>query len=329
MSSVRLLDRVRAAIRVRQYSYATEKAYTDWVRRFILFHNKQHPAELGKEAIEAFLTHLAVVRGVAPGTQNQALQALLFLYRQVLEIELPWLDQVVRAKPQRRMPVVLSRAETLRLLAAAPPRQALPLALLYGAGLRTAECLALRAGDVDFSRATLRIHAGKGGKDRMSMLPEQLAAALKRQMARVRLLHQEDLERGHGQARLPRALQRKLGKATQRFRWQYLFPSELRSEDPQDPGHFYRWHVHPSTLRKALARARQRAGIDKRVTCHTLRHSFATHLLEAGTDIRTIQQLLGHSDLRTTMIYTHVVRRGACGALSPLDQTPTPLAGGQ
>ncbi|MEE4174181.1 MAG: integron integrase [Xanthomonadales bacterium] len=319
MAEVRLLDRLRAAIRVRQYSLATERVYVDWTRRFILFHGKRHPAEMGKREIEAFLTHLAVHRSVAPSTQNQALQALLFLYRNVLEVDLPWLDEVVRAKPKRRVPVVLGREEVAALLQAVYRAQALPVSLLYGSGLRLMECLQLRMGDVDFSRRTIRIHAGKGGKDRVTVLPDHLAEALKRQQQRVRLLHEGDLEAGAGRAKLPRGLRRKLGKSTTRLCWQFLFPSKGLSEDPRDPGSWYRWHIHPSTVRKAVSRASQKAGIHKRVTCHTLRHSFATHLLESGTDIRTIQQLLGHKDVRTTMIYTHVVRRGAFGAVSPLD----------
>lgn len=320
MGKSRLLDRVHQAIRVRQYSRATERSYVAWVRRYILFHGKRHPAEMGKEEVEAFLTYLATRRAVSPSTQNQALQALLFLYRFVLDVELPWLDDVIRAKPKKRVPVVLSQLEARALLEHSAPSLRLPISLLYGSGLRVAECLRLRVGDLDFARHTIRVHAGKGGKDRVTVLPDNLEQMLNSQLNYIRLIHQRDLTMGMGHAKLPTALQRKLGKSSQRFYWQYVFPGKHLSPDPRNPGRRYRWHIHPSTIRKAIAVASQRAGINKRVTCHTLRHSFATHLLESGTDIRTIQQLLGHKDLRTTMIYTHVVERGALGGRSPLDK---------
>ena len=319
MPKSRLLDQVRDAIRVRQYSLATEKVYLDWIYRFILFHNKRHPAEMAIPEIEAFLTYLAVKRRVSPSTQNQALQALLFLYRQVLKIELPWMDEVVRAKTKRRVPIVLSKAEAVQLLEKVATSMRLPASLMYGAGLRVTECLRLRVGDLDFSRHTVRVHCGKGGKDRVTVLPDNLESMLRAQVNSVRLLHQRDIASGLGFARMPSALQLKLGKASRRFYWQYLFPSPQLSEDPKEPGAIRRWHIHATTIRKAIGYAAAKASINKRVTCHTLRHSFATHLLESGTDIRTIQQLLGHNDLRTTMIYTHVVERGALGARSPLD----------
>lgn len=316
----KLLTRVRNAIRVRQYSRSTETNYTQWVRRFILFHSKQHPDKLGKREVEAFLTYLAVVRKVSPSTQNQALQAILFLYRQVLEKELPWLDDVVRAKPKRRVPVVLNKDEVLSLLRHCGVDMRLPASFLYGSGLRAAECLRLRVGDLDLSRRTVRVYAGKGGKDRVTMIPDQLLDKLDAQIEWVRGLHQRDLSHGSGGARLPVAIQRKLGASSIRFHWQYLFPARLLSKDPRAKGGLYRWHAHQTTLRKAISKAALKADINKRVTCHTLRHSFATHLLESGTDIRTIQQLLGHNDVRTTMIYTHVAERGALGATSPLDR---------
>lgn len=316
----KLLIRMRDTIRVRQMSRATEVAYLGWVRRFIYFHEKRHPKDLGKHEIEAFLTHLAVNRGVSPSTQNQALQAILFLYTRVLEQQLPWLDSVVRAKPKKRMPVVLSSAEVHRLLAHVTGEAKLAADMLYGSGLRAMECLKLRIGDLDFSRRTVRVHAGKGGKDRVSVLADRMVEPLREHVEFVRVLHNKDLAMGYGAAKLPLALRRKLGKSTGRFYWQYLFPSANLSEDPRDPGRFYRWHIHRATLRRAIQRAARGVGIEKRVTCHTLRHSFATHLLESGTDIRTIQQLLGHKDVKTTMIYTHVVKRGALGALSPLDR---------
>lgn len=319
MSEPRLLERVRNAIRVRQYSLATERAYIGWIYRYIVFHQKRHPAEMAKTEIEDFLSYLAVKRKVSPSTQNQALQALLFLYRHVMGIELPWLDEVIRAKPKRRIPVVLSKVEVGLLLDKVPPAQYLAASLMYGAGLRVNECLRLRVGDLDFSRHTVRVHAGKGGKDRVTVLPDGLQVKLKVQISSVKVLHDRDLAADLGFARLPVALQRKLGKSSRRFHWQYLFPSRQLSEDPRQSGGVRRWHIHATTVRKAIGLAAARSGIHKRVTCHTLRHSFATHLLESGTDIRTIQQLLGHNDLRTTMIYTHVVERGALGAISPLD----------
>ena len=319
MPQVRLFDRIRDAIRIRQYSMATEKAYLAWVRRYILFHNKRHPAEMEKLEIEAFLTNLAVNRAVSPATQNQALQAILFLYRNVLEIELPWLDDIIRAKPKRRIPVVLNRKEVVALLKNVLPAHHLATSLLYGSGLRVSECLRLRVGDLDFSRRTVRVLAGKGGKDRVTVLPDNLVEALTHQLACIKRLHEGDLSLGLGYDRLPFALHRKLSKSSRRFYWQYIFPSTKFSEDPRQKDIKYRWHTHPGTVRKALIFASDKAGINKRVTCHTLRHSFATHLLESGTDIRTIQQLLGHKDVITTMIYTHVVKRGALGARSPLD----------
>ena len=320
MTGIRLLERIRHAIRVRQYSVSTEKTYIGWVRRFILFHGKRHPAEMEKPEVEAFLTHLAVDRTVSPATQNQALQAILFLYRNVLEIELPWIEDVVRAKSKRRLPVVLSQIETRILLENVPTPHRLAVGLLYGSGLRVSECLRLRVGDLDLSRLTVRVHSGKGGKDRVTVLPEKMLNMLQSHLGMVKSQHDLDLSLGMGYARLPTSLQRKLGKSSRRFSWQYVFPAQSASKDPRDASTSYRWHIHPATVRKAISVASAQAGINRRVTCHTLRHSFATHLLESGTDIRTIQQLLGHKDVRTTMIYTHVVERGALGAISPLDK---------
>lgn len=314
-----LFARMRAVLRLHHYSMATEKAYLYWARRFIRFHGMRHPATLAKKEVELFLTHLAVKREVAPGTQNLALSAILFLYQKVLETELPWLDDVIRAKPRRRVPVVLSRGEVERLLQRCRPSQSLAASLLYGSGLRLMECLRLRVGDVDFERRSIRVFAGKGGKDRMTVFPDRLEAALHTQLALVTRTHQQDLENGYGAARLPLGLSRKLGSSSKRLHWQYLFPASRICPDPRSPDNHYRWHIHESAVRKAVRDAALSASIPKRVTCHTLRHSFATHLLESGTDIRTIQQLLGHKNLNTTMIYTHVVNRGALGAMSPLD----------
>lgn len=316
----RLLDQMRNTIRLHQYSIATERVYLHWVRRFILFHGKRHPNTMGKREVEGFLTNLAVNRQVASSTQNVALAAILFLYSKVMGIELPWMDDVVRAKTKRRIPVVLNALEVDLLLKNCRSSQLLPVSILYGAGLRLAECTRLRIGDLDFSRHTIRIHSGKGGKDRITILPDRLESSLMLQIALVRRVHEQDLVNGFGSAGLPVSLIRKLGKSSKRFYWQYLFPGSSITTDPRDARFSQRWHIHSSSVRKAVTDASKRAGINKRVTCHTLRHSFATHLLESGTDIRTIQQLLGHNDLRTTMIYTHVVERGALGARSPLDR---------
>lgn len=310
---------MRNVLRLHQYSIATERVYLQWVRRFILFHGKRHPASMSKEEVEAFLTYLAVKRGISASSQNVALAAILFLYAKVLSVELPWLNDVVRAKPRRRVPVVLSKAETQSLLQASRTNHFLLLSLMYGAGLRLMECVRLRVGDIDFARRTVRVHAGKGGKDRITVFPDSLEAPMNAQLAWVRTVHEADLAKGYGAALLPLALQRKLGSSSQRFFWQFVFPSAGLSENPRIPGSLHRHHIHPSSVQKAVTEAAARARIPKRVTCHTLRHSFATHLLESGTDIRTIQVLLGHSNVNTTMIYTHVVNRGALGARSPLD----------
>jgi len=275
---------------------------------------------MGKKEVEGFLTYLACKRGVSPSTQNVALAAILFLYSKVLAIELPWLEDVVRAKPRRRVPVVLGKAEVELLLKSCPSKHLLLVSLMYGAGLRLMECVRLRVGDLDFERRTVRIHAGKGGKDRITVFPDLLEAPMKAHLAWVKSIHELDLANGLGAAVLPLSLQRKLGANSQRLHWQFVFPAGGLTQDPRNPGSLHRHHIHPSTVQKAVKDAAKRADISKRVTCHTLRHSFATHLLESGTDIRTIQSLLGHTSVNTTMIYTHVVQRGALGARSPLDQ---------
>jgi integron integrase len=315
----KLLDQVRDVLRLHQYSIATERNYVHWIRRYILFHGKRHPESMGKQEVEAFLTHLAARCRVSPSTQNVALAAVLFLYGKVLGIELPWLDDVVRAKPKVRVPVVLSRHEVQLLLQHCDARHFLLVSLMYGAGLRLMEGVRLRLGDLDFARHTVRIHAGKGGKDRVTVFPDTLSERMQEQLAWVRKTHEIDLANGYGEAVLPLALQRKLGKSSRQLYWQFVFPSHVLAEDPREPGKLHRHHVHPSTVQKAVTQAARKAKLLKRVTCHTLRHSFATHLLESGTDIRTIQSLLGHSNVNTTMIYTHVVNRGALGARSPLD----------
>lgn len=315
---VRLLDRVRAACRVRHYSLRTEQAYVYWTRRFVLAHGKRHPREMGGVEVTAFLTSLAVEANVAAGTQNQALSALLFLYQHVLGMDLPWLGDVVRAKRPRRVPVVLSRIEVGRLLAAMEGPCWLMGAMLYGTGMRLMECVRLRVKDVDFGRGEIVVRDGKGGKDRRVPLPKVLQVPLQEKVDRVRVLHAADVAAGLGRVWLPHALERKYPSAAMELGWQYLFSARHVSRDPRS-GEPRRHHVNEGILQRAIRNARTAVGIDKPVSCHTLRHSFATHLLESGHDIRTVQELLGHKDLSTTQIYTHVLGRGANGVLSPLD----------
>jgi len=314
----RLMDQVRARMRVKHYSVRTERAYAGWIRRFILANGRRHPSGLGGPEVEAFLTLLATRGHVAPGTQNQALAALLFLYREVLGVELPWMENVIRAKRPRRLPVVLSAVEVRRLLAAMDGQVWLMASLLYGTGMRLMECLRLRVKDVDFARSEIPVREGKGGKDRRVPLPRRLRDPLAAAVERVAVVHAADLARGLGDVWLPTALARKYPGAGREAGWQYLFPSQALSHDPRAGG-LRRHHVDDSVLQRAVRSARLRAGIAKPATCHTLRHSFATHLLEAGYDIRTVQELLGHKDLSTTQIYTHVLGRGASAVRSPLD----------
>lgn len=315
----RLIDRVRAAIRSRHYSRRTEKAYWFWIRYFILHNNKRHPAEMGAAEVTAFLSWLATERNVAAATQNQALAALLFLYKAVLERDLPWFDDLVRAKRPVRLPVVLSEAEVRKLLEQLDGVTWMMAGLLYGAGLRLQECLMLRVKDVDFAYRQVLVRDGKGGKDRVTMLPEGAVQPLQAHLGKVRTLHRLDLAEGYGEVWLPHALSRKYPRAGYEWGWQFLFPSKTRSADPES-GVIRRHHVYPDTMSRAIKRAARAARIVKPVSCHTLRHSFATHLLEAGYDIRTLQELLGHSDVSTTMIYTHVLNKGGRGVKSPLDR---------
>lgn len=315
----RLLDQVRAACRARHYSLRTERAYVGWVRRYVLANGKRHPRGLGQAELEAFLTALAVDARVAAGTQNQALSALLFLYRQVLGMDrLPWLEGVVRAKHPARIPVVLSRGEVQRLLAHIDGACWLMAALLYGTGMRLMECVRLRVKDVDFDRGEIVVREGKGGKDRRVPLPKRLRDSLHERIERTRVVHAQDLAAGLGRVWLPDALVRKHANAATELGWQYVFPAARVSVDPRD-GTKRRHHVDEAVLQRAVKSARGRTGIAKPASCHTLRHSFATHLLESGHDIRTVQELLGHKDVATTQIYTHVLGRGAGGVLSPLD----------
>jgi integron integrase len=322
----KLLDRFRDKMRSLHYALATEKAYRHWIVDFLSFHRDgdvwKHPAKLGKPEIEAFLTHLATHRRVSAKTQNQAFSAILFLYKHVLELEFPKID-ALRAKQSRRLPVVLSQQEVARLIEHVDGGGGiyrLMVELTYGAGLRLLECCRLRVKDVDFDRRQLIVREGKGDKDRAVPLPDRCFENLRIQIARVRAQHGTDLERGLGYADLPYALRRKYPNAERELAWQYVFFSEKLCRDPRNPeGPWYRHHLHESMLQRAIKRAVTQADLTKRATCHTLRHSFATHLLESGADIRTVQELLGHKDVSTTMIYTHVLQRGACGVRSPLD----------
>ncbi|MEW6132776.1 MAG: integron integrase [Pseudomonadota bacterium] len=316
--SPRLLDRMRAEIRLRHYSIRTEETYVDWARRFILFHGKRHPAEMGAEEVRDFLSHLVSERNVSASTQSQAKSALLFLYREVLGVELPWLDEVVSAKAAKRLPVVLTQTEVRRLLGGTSGTMGLIIALLYGTGMRLMEGLRLRVKDVEFARREIIVREGKGNKDRVTVLPENLILPLQRHLEKVKALHERDLEAGAGAVYLPDALAVKYPNAARSWGWQYVFPSSVRSVDPRT-GMERRHHVHEASVQRAVREAARLADIHKPVTPHVLRHSFATHLLQAGYDIRTVQELLGHKDVSTTMIYTHVLNKGGRGVVSPLD----------
>ncbi len=310
---------MRAALRARHYSYRTEQSYIQWVRRFILFHNKRHPAEMGTTEIEAFLSHLATNKNISVSTQNQALSALLFLYRHVLQKEIsPTLNYAIAKRP-KRLPVVLSRDEVRRLMTYLDGIPWLVAQLLYGSGLRLSEALRLRIKDIDFSNNYILVRNGKGDKDRVTLLPQSIQPHLKIQIQRARRLYTRDLQNSRwGGVSIPNALAQKYPNAPREWIWQYLFPAERLSVDPRSQ-RLLRHHLHPTSIQKAIRRAATEAKITKHVTPHTLRHSFATHLLEAGYDIRTVQELLGHKDIRTTMIYTHVMKSGPFAVQSPLD----------
>lgn len=313
----KLLDQLRAACRLRHLSLRTEKAYVGWVRRYVYFHDLRHPAAMGAPEIRSYLTYLATERNVAASTQNQALHALLFLYQVVLEQPFGDLGPVVRARRPKRLPVVLTREEVSTLLRVLQPPYDLLASLLYGSGLRLLEGLRLRVKDLDFAQQQVIVRDGKGQKDRITMLPAVLAEPLKTHLVRVHALHEADLRRGYGTVYLPQALARKYPAAASSWSWQYIFPAPKLSKDPRS-GAVRRHHHNESTVQKAVYRAVKRSGLTKPASCHTLRHSFATHLIEGGADIRTVQELLGHKDVRTTMVYTHVLGRGVA-ARSPLD----------
>jgi len=314
----KLLDQVREAIRRKHYSIRTEEAYVSWIKRYILFHNKRHPKEMGSAEIQAYLTYLAMEQNVAASTQNQALSALLFLYREVLGKELEFPINALRAKRPKRLPTVLTKEEALRVIGCLSGTYQLMAKLLYGSGLRLMECVRLRVKDVDFAQHQIIVRDGKGQKDRVTMLPDSVVISLQEHLQRVKRLHEADLARGYGSVYLPSALGRKYPNADREWIWQYVFPSSRLSKDPRS-GKVRRHHLSESSLQKAVREAARLAGINKRVTCHTFRHSFATHLLENGYDIRTVQELLGHKDVKTTMIYTHVLNRGGLAVRSPLD----------
>jgi integron integrase len=315
----RLLERTRNALRMRHYSLRTEEAYLGWIRRFVLFHQRRHPAAMGAEEVNAFLTHLATRESVASSTQSQALSALVFLYRHVLDRPLPRLEDLVRAHRPRRLPVVLTRDEVRGLLARMHGTPRLVATLLYGTGLRLLEALRLRVKDLDFASRVILVRDGKGRKDRRTMLPLVLMDPLKLHLDAVRQLHERDRAEGFGEVWLPHAFQRKNPAAAADWSWQYVFPAAKPSLDPRG-ARTRRHHLDESTIQKAVRTAVQRADIAKPAGCHSLRHSFATHLLEDGYDIRTIQELLGHANLKTTMIYTHVLNAaGGRGVRSPLE----------
>jgi integron integrase len=319
----RLLDRVRDAIRARHYSRETEKAYVHWIKRYIFFHSKRHPADMGAPEVARFLTSLAVDARVASSTQNQALNAIVFLYRIVLGQQLPWLDDVVRAKGPQRLPVVLTREEVRAVLDRLDGSPKLMTLLLYGAGLRLLECVTLRVKDVDFGRNQITVRSGKGARDRVTMLPASARPGLLRHLEARRAQHQGDVARGAGWVELPTALGRKYPAAGREWAWQWVFPATRFYVD-RLTGQRRRHHLHETVVQRAVRRALRLAGIAKHASCHTFRHSFATHLLEDGHDIRTVQELLGHRDVSTTMIYTHVLNRGPAAVRSPADRLLTP-----
>ena len=319
-SPKRLLDQVREQIRLKHYSIRTEQAYISWIKRFILFHDKRHPKEMGEPEIENFLSHLAQNMNVAASTQNQAFNALLFLYKQVLNQPPDEKINAVRAKKPRRLPTVMNKEESMDVINGLSGTNRLMAKMLYGSGLRLIECIRLRVKDIDFAMNQLMVRDGKGKIDRITVLPESIKKEIQLHLAYVKKIHQDDLSRGYGSVYLPYALSRKYPGAERRWGWQYVFPSKSLSKDPRT-GAVRRHHVHENSLQKAVKKAVRLTGINKPVSCHTFRHSFATHLLQDGYDIRTVQELLGHKDVSTTMIYTHVLNKGGSAVRSPLDRS--------
>lgn len=318
MKKPKLLDQIRNVIRYKHYSMRTEESYVHWVKRFIFFHNKRHPQEMGREEVSQFLTHLAVKQKVASSTQNQAFSAILFLYKHVLQKELGLLENVTRAKKPQKLPVVFTTDEIRSILLHLEGTKRLIANLLYGAGLRLNECLQLRVKDIDFGYKQITVRDGKGHKDRITVLPVHIIERLKRNLEKQKFLHESDLKNGFGTVYLPYALERKYKNANRQWGWQYAFPATKISVDPRSKIR-RRHHLHESVMQRAIKQAIRQAGIHKPGSCHSLRHSFATHLLESGYDIRTVQELLGHKDVKTTMIYTHVLNRGGKGVQSPAD----------
>lgn len=313
-----LLSAVREKLRVKHYSLRTEQSYLYWIKYYIRFQGTRHPAEMGASEIESFLTHLAVDRNVTASTQNQALSAILFLYQKVLEIELPCLDDVTRASKPSRLPTVFTSAQALAVINGLPQQYILMAELMYGAGLRVMECVRLRVKDIDFDYAQIIVRSGKGAKDRVTLLPKRSVDALHAQIEKVRVMHDREMAQGFGRVYLPFALERKYPNANRELGWQYVFPAAKRSIDPRS-GNEQRHHFGEQSLQRAVKKSIIACGINKQASCHTFRHSFATHLLENGYDIRTVQELMGHKDVRTTQIYTHVMNKGANAVLSPLD----------
>ncbi len=316
MENSPFLQQLRDAIRVKHYSIRTEQAYVAWAKRFILFNNKRHPSEMAEPEVSNYLSYLAIQKNVAASTQNQALNAIAFMYKHVIKIPLGKLDSI-RAKKPERLPIILTQNEVRELFKALEMTHFLPVALLYGSGLRLMECIRLRVKDLDFEHCAVTVRNGKGGKDRVTTLAQELIIPLERHLCHVKNIHKKDIMDGYGDVYLPHALSRKYPNAGKEWAWQYIFPSSRRSEDPRS-GIIRRHHLNESSIQKAVKGAVRKAEINKPASCHTLRHSFATHLLERGMDIRTVQEQLGHKDLRTTQIYTHVIQRGGNAVLSPL-----------